>query len=104
MIDASEYPNLQAAFDAVPASGGMVRLPPGRFELSEPLVLTQADTRVEGCGAATCLVNCNEEGKPALMIRPGNFKKNSRARIWRVQLADFRISGGFPSNGIISSC
>ena len=93
VIDASKYPSLQAAFDAVPAGGGLVKLPPGRFELSEPLVLARAETRVEGCGAATCLVNCNQEGKPALIVRPPDLDTNPRARLWRVQLADFRICG-----------
>lgn len=76
VIDASKYPSLQAAFDAVPDGGGLVRLPPGRFELSEPLVLSRAETRVEGCGAATCLVNCNLVVGPAsgrITITGNNF-------------------------------
>ena len=55
VIDASEYPNLQAAFDAVPMSGGLVKLPPGDFRLTEPLVLERPETRIEGAGAATRL-------------------------------------------------
>ena len=34
VIDAAEYPSLQAAIDAVPRSGGMLRLPPGEFVLT----------------------------------------------------------------------
>jgi hypothetical protein len=93
VIDASKYPSLQAAFDAVPPAGGLVRLPPGRFELNAPLVLSRPDTRVEGAGTATCLVNCNEEGQPALIVRPPDFEKKPQSRLWRVQLADFRING-----------
>ena len=93
VIDASKYPSLQAALDAVPAGGGLVRLPPGRFELSEPLVLSRGETRIEGCGAATCLVNCNKQGKPALIVQSPQWDKNAKARLWRVQLADFRICG-----------
>ncbi len=92
-IDASKYPNLQAAFDAVPESGGLVKLPPGDFKLTSPLVLSRGNTRVEGAGAATCLINCNEEGQPALIVRPPDLDKNPRASLWRVQLADFRIQG-----------
>ncbi len=92
-IDASKYPSLQAAFDALPEAGGLVKLPPGNFTLTEPLVLQRGDTRVEGAGAATKLINCNREGEPALIVRPPNFKENPKARIWRVQLADFRICG-----------
>ena len=98
VIDAGKYPNLQAALDAVPASGGLVNLPPGVFEISEPLVLTRADTRLQGAGAATHLLNRNEQGRPALVLRPANRDKDRKARVWRVQLADFRISGN-PKSG-----
>ncbi len=93
VIDASKYPTLQAAFDAVPMSGGLVRLPPGKFRLSEPLVLQRSETRVEGAGAATRLINCNEQGEPAVIVRPPDFEANPKAYVWRVQLANFRICG-----------
>ena len=64
VIDASKYPNLQAAFDAVPMTGGLVRLPPGDFRLTQPLVLERPETRIEGAGAATRLINCNQKGQP----------------------------------------
>ena len=47
-IDASQYPSLQAAIDALPAEGGIVNLPPGTFELSEPLVITPRRVRLSG--------------------------------------------------------
>ena len=93
VIDASRYPSLQAAFDAVPMTGGLVRLPPGDFRLNEPLVLERPETRVEGAGAATRLINCNQEGKPALIVRPPGLAANPKAFVWRVQLANFRICG-----------
>lgn len=92
-IDAAAYPTLQAALDAVPASGGLVNLPPGDFEIGKPLVLTRPETRLQGSGAATHITNKNQQGKPALILRPADRDKNPRARVWRVQLADFRISG-----------
>jgi len=98
VIEAAEYPDLQAALDALPAAGGLVRLPPGDFELPAPLVLTRENTRLEGAGAATHLINRNEEGRPAVIIRPANRDEDRKARIWRVQLADFRISGN-PKSG-----
>ncbi len=100
VIDASKYPSLQAAFDAVPEAGGLVRLPPGDFEITQPLVLTRGNTRVEGAGTATCIINLNQEGEPSLVIRSPEFEKNPRARLWRVQLADFRVTGdpGAPNN------
>ena len=93
VIDAAQYPSLQAAFDAVPMTGGLVKLPPGDFRLTKPLVLERPETRVEGAGAATRLINCNQEGQPALIVRSPEFKKNPKAFVWRVQLADFRICG-----------
>jgi parallel beta-helix repeat protein len=92
-IDASNYPNLQAAFDAVPVSGGIVRLPPGKVEITEPLVIKTEDTRVVGSGAATWIENQNQEGKPALILRPPTLDSDKKAKLWRVQLADFRLSG-----------
>lgn len=97
VIDAAKYPTLQAAFDAVPPSGGLVRLPPGTFELTSPLVLSRGDTRVEGAGAATHLVNRSADGRPALVVRSAPPGEKSRGKLWRVQLADFRISGSVKS-------
>jgi len=98
IVDVAKYPNLQAAFDAVPETGGLVKLPPGDFELLTPLICTRENTRIEGAGAATHLINRNEEGQPALIIRPEEYPRDRRSRIWRVQLADFRISGN-PKSG-----
>lgn len=95
-IDAAKYPTLQAALDAIPAGGGLVRVPPGNFEISEPLLLARENIRIEGSGAATHIINKNQAGQPAIIVRPTSDKKN--ARIWRVQLADFRISGN-PKSG-----
>lgn len=93
VVDAGAYASLQAALDAVPEAGGVVRIPPGVYRLMEPLVLSRSDTRVVGCGPATRLINCNTEGKPALVIRPPDADTNPRARLWRVELAGFRIQG-----------
>lgn len=92
-IDAAKFPSLQAAFDAVPVSGGVVKLPPGKVEIREPLIIKTEDTRVIGAGAATWIKNLNEEGKPALILRPPTLDKDKKARLWRIQLADFRIEG-----------
>jgi hypothetical protein len=93
VIEAARFASLQAAFDAVPTNGGVVLLPPGEFVLSKPLVLSVGNTRVEGAGPATHLINGNTNGKPALIIRPRDIEKNPRAKLWRVQLGNFRISG-----------
>ena len=97
-IDASKFPSLQAALNALPESGGVVNLPPGTVELTEPLLVTTGDTRIQGAGASTRLVNKNEDGKPALLIKPANLDKDPKARLWRVQVNDLRISGN-PKSG-----
>ena len=103
-VNAADYTSLQEAFDALPATGGLVRLPPGRFEIDEPLILSVGDVRVEGSGAATHIVNLNEDGKPAVIVQSAVFDPDASVRqnrdnsLWRVQLANFRISGN-PKSG-----
>ena len=98
IVDASRFSTLQTALDAVPAAGGLVKLPPGTFELTTPLLLTRENTRIVGAGAATHIINRNEAGEPALILRPAGYPKNQRLRIWRVQVANFRIEGN-PKSG-----
>ncbi|MGF1582642.1 MAG: right-handed parallel beta-helix repeat-containing protein [Gemmataceae bacterium] len=98
VIDAGRFPNLQAAFDAVPENGGIVRIPPGEYTITEPLVINREDTRVEGSGSATHIINKNYDGQPAFILRSKEYPKKKNARVWRIQLADFRISGN-PKSG-----
>lgn len=97
MIDAAKFKTLQAALDAVPAGGALVKLPPGKFELTQPLQVHTEDTRLEGAGTATHLINKNEEGQPALLLRSKDYAK-SKKKLWRIQLGNFRISGN-PKSG-----
>jgi parallel beta-helix repeat protein len=94
-INAADHPTLQAAFDALPASGGVVRIPPGNYEITTPLLIHTAETRIEGSGAATHIINQNTEGQPALLLKPTDaaLAADPKAQLWRVQLADLRISG-----------
>jgi parallel beta-helix repeat protein len=94
-IDAGQYPTLQAAFDALPESGGVVRIPPGEFEITKPLVIRVDDVCIEGAGTATHIKNLNEEGGSALLIahpdaEPG---RSSQHRLWRVRIANLQITG-----------
>jgi len=68
IIDAGRFPSIQAAIDALPAAGGLVRIPPGTFEITEPLVVGVSDAAIEGCGTATHIKNVNTQGKAALII------------------------------------
>ncbi|MCG6156583.1 right-handed parallel beta-helix repeat-containing protein [Rubinisphaera margarita] len=93
-INAAEYPSLQAAFDAIPSEGGVVRIPPGTFEISEPLILSRGDVLIEGAGTATHIKNINTDGKPALLVAHSDGEKvKSADRLWRVMLSKFRITG-----------
>ncbi len=93
-VDAADFKTLQAAVDAIPGGGGRVELPPGRFEIEEPVVITRGDVMICGTGTATHIVNQNKAGKPAVMIRPPQGSKS----LWRVQVTDLRITGN-PQSG-----
>ena len=82
-VDASKFPNLQAALDAVPEAGGLVTIPPGLYEISEPLRVKTGDTRIVGSGASTHIQNKNEQGAPAFILRPANLDEDKKARLWR---------------------
>ncbi|QDU63215.1 Pectate lyase superfamily protein [Planctomycetes bacterium Pan216] len=101
-LDAAKFASVQDALDAVPRSGGIVRLPPGTILLDKPLEIKTGDTWLAGSGASTHLKNVNEEGLPAIRIAfPGasaTSKTPSKDRLWRVQLSDLRITGN-PKSG-----
>lgn len=104
-VDASKFPNLQAALDVVPEAGGLVTIPPGLYEITEPLRVKTGDTRIVGSGAATHIRNKNEDGAPTFILRPVNLDQDKQARLWRVQMADLRISGNEKSgDGIFAEC
>lgn len=92
-INAEDYPNLQAAFDAVSKTGGLLAIPPGDYVVAEPLLVTGSEVRIVGGGPGTRIINHNKEGKPAIIIRPADRERNPRARLWRVELAHLRIQG-----------
>lgn len=94
IIDASRYPNIQAAIDALPADGGAVYLPPGTFQINEPLRVSTSDVLIEGAGAATHIKNVNTEGRSAMILQHGSGADDPKAELWRIRLANFRITGG----------
>lgn len=99
VIEARRFPSIQAALDAVPAAGGVVQLPPGRFEIQQPLVLRRGETHIEGAGAATHIVNVNQNGQPALVLRHEDADAVKRTdHLWRISLTNFRITGS-PQSG-----
>ena len=103
-IDAAKFPSLQAAFDAVPEEGGIVKLPAGTFEIEQPLILRRGDVLLQGSGTATHIKNINQEGQPALVLEhPKGDKASNSERLWRIQLSNFRITGNEKSGaGIVA--
>ncbi len=93
VIDAGRYASIQAAIDALPDTGGVVHLPPGTFEISEPLKVTKSDVLIEGSGPATHIKNVNTQGKSALILQHPGGGDNRQAELWRIQLSNFRITG-----------
>lgn len=101
VVDAAGYPTLQAALDALPATGGVVRIPPGVYEITEPLRITGEDVLIKGAGTATHIRNLNASGQPAVrIVPPGEFDRTSTRRVnrWRIQLSNLRITGN-PQSG-----
>ena len=96
MIDAATYPTLQAALDALPDEGGLVRLPAGLFEITESLRIEKEDVCIEGAGTATHIKNLNEEGQPAILLADPECKdpkKDRKHNLWRLRLSNFRVTG-----------
>jgi parallel beta-helix repeat protein len=98
IVDASGYPSLQAAIDALPREGGVVRLPPGTFDITEPLRISGEDVHLEGAGTSTHIKNVNADGQPAIaIVPPAPFDRaatgNRRINRWRVQLSNLCLTG-----------
>ncbi|MHC4641338.1 MAG: right-handed parallel beta-helix repeat-containing protein [Planctomycetota bacterium] len=93
IIDASLYTTIQVAIDALPKDGGVVRLPPGTFEISEPLKITTSDVLFEGAGTATHIKNVNTDGKSAMILQHASSADSREGELWRIRLANFRITG-----------
>lgn len=90
-IDASKYSTLQQAVDALPASGGIVIIPPGNYEITKPIMVKTENTRLQGSGGSTHLINKNTSGEPAVIVSSG------KDQLFRLELSGFRISGNAKS-------
>jgi len=79
---------IQRALDALPESGGEVVLPPGNFEVSQPIVLQRDHQTLRGSGPATVLWLADGANCPVIILgEPVNDPKHT-AR-------DLRVSGLF---------
>ena len=106
VVNAGDYDTLQEAADAIPESGGILMIPPGTYEVTNPVHIKTGDTRIVGSGSATHIVNKNTDGKAALLIEhPEWIGKSvpSKERLWRVNIANLRISGNEKSGAGIEA-
>ncbi len=106
IVDASKFPTLQQAADALPKTGGVLQIPPGIHELTEPLRITTGDTQIVGVGAASLIVNKNTDGQPAILIENPAFSGKatpSKDRLWRVSVANLRVTGNEQSGSGIEA-
>lgn len=92
-IEAGFYPSLQEAINALSDEGGVVRIPPGTFEIHEPLIINKQDVHIEGSGSATHIKNMNTDGKPAMLLQHPKKEGNRESELWRISLQNFRITG-----------
>lgn len=105
-IDAADFESLQAAADALPPEGGILRIPAGEHHLSTPLLIKSGHTHIVGAGPATHLVNDNQAGLPALLVENPDFTGRATPnenRLWRVQISNLRISGNEKSGSGIEA-
>ena len=59
---------IQAALDALPAGGGEVVLPAGRFEVHQPIVLQRDSQSLRGSGATTILMLADNANCPVIIM------------------------------------
>jgi len=59
---------IQRALDSLPAGGGEVVLPPGKIELSQPIVLQRDNQKLRGAGPATILYLADNANCPAIIM------------------------------------
>jgi parallel beta-helix repeat protein len=84
---------LRAAIAAIPTNGGALHLPAGIYRITEPLRISGENIRVTGDGAATVIQNDNRQGQPAIVLGSPDYAKNPKARVWRTQLSQIRVTG-----------
>lgn len=99
VIDAGSFNSIQNAVDALPAEGGIVILPPGEFEITEPVTISVGDVCLKGSGTATHIINKNRSRLPAILLAsdPSGEGRDNDA-LWRIQVSDLRITGN-PESG-----
>jgi len=82
---------IQAALDALPVGGGEVVLPPGRFEIHQPIVLQHDSQELRGAGAATVLHLADNANCPVIIL--GEPVNVPRATVKNLRVSSVFIDG-----------
>jgi len=82
---------IQRALDALPESGGAVVLPPGNFEVSQPIILSRDNQTLRGAGAATILHLADNANCPVIIL--GEPLNDPSQTIRHLKVAGFFIDG-----------
>ena len=90
LSDQATGAEIQKALDSLPANGE-VRLKPGTYEISEPLMLRHDGVTLRGSGPSTILHLVNGADCPVVILGPPIAAKHHIAR--HLRLADLMIDG-----------
>jgi hypothetical protein len=82
---------IQAALDALPASGGEVVLPAGKIEVHQPIVLRRDSQTLRGAGATTILFLADNANCPAIIL--GESVNHPQKIIKNLRVSDLFIDG-----------
>lgn len=82
---------IQKALDALPAAGGEVVLPAGKFEIRQPIVLRRDHQTLRGAGAATILWLADNANCPVIIM--GEPVNHPQTVVKNLRVSDLFIDG-----------
>jgi len=82
---------IQQALDSLPESGGEVVLPPGNFEVRQPIVLRRDHETLHGSGIETVLRLANGANCPVIIL--GQPVNNPRQTVKHLRVSDLFVDG-----------
>jgi parallel beta-helix repeat protein len=82
---------IQKALDALPATGGEVVLPAGKFEIRQPIVLRRDHQTLRGAGAATILWLADNANCPVIIM--GEPVNHPLTTVKNLRVSDLFIDG-----------
>jgi hypothetical protein len=83
--------DIQKALDALPAKGGEVILPPGEYEIRQPIVLKHDNQTLRGSGTLTVLRLADDANCPVVIM--GQPVNNPTKTVTHLRVADLLVDG-----------